>query len=220
MALYAIGDIHGCAKTLNALLDRIAPSEDDHLVFVGDYIDRGPDSKGAIDRLIQLKDECKCTFLRGNHEAMMLDFLNFNELGLWRINGGQATLDSYRTGKELNISEEHESFIRNTLLYYDDPAFFFVHAGLKAHLSIEQNIEQYGEEVYLWERSHLAASDFAWEKPVVCGHTPQREPIDRPELICIDTGCVYHTYPGFGYLTAVKLPEREMIRVYNLEYFV
>jgi serine/threonine protein phosphatase 1 len=97
MRVFAIGDIHGCVRTTEALLEQISPGQDDHLVFIGDYVDRGPDSRGVISRLIRLREECKCTFLRGNHEAMMLDFIDHNDLELWRINGGMATLESYRS---------------------------------------------------------------------------------------------------------------------------
>jgi len=213
MSLYAIGDIHGCAKTLEALIEEINPGEADHLVFIGDYVDRGPDSKGVIDMLLELRDRCPCTFLRGNHEAMMLNFIDHSELELWHINGGDATLASYSDGGRVDLPEEHIEFIRDTVSYHDEPDFFLVHAGLKPDLTIMENLERYSSETFLWERSHLAASELAWEKPVVCGHTPQREPINKPKLICIDTGCVYVSYPGYGTLTAVRLPDREMIRI-------
>jgi serine/threonine protein phosphatase 1 len=67
--------------------------------------------------------------------------------------------------------------------------------------------------VFLWERGHLEADAFAWEKPVVCGHTPRPDPINRDKLLMIDTGCVYHMQPGMGTLTAVRLPEREFVEV-------
>ncbi|MGA7304486.1 MAG: metallophosphoesterase family protein [Rhodothermales bacterium] len=214
MSLYGIGDIHGCVNTLDLLLEKIEPGADDHLVFIGDYVDRGPNTKAVIERLIRLQGECECTFLRGNHEEMMLDFLDFRESELWHINGGDATLASYLAGTgNYAIPEEHETFVRETVAYWNEPDFFFVHAGLKPHLTIEENLVHHSSEVFLWERSHLAAKELAWEKPVVCGHTPQREPIDRPLLICIDTGCVYTSYPGYGVLTAVRLPDREMIQV-------
>jgi len=214
MSLYGIGDIHGCAKSLESLLEKIAPSSDDHLVFIGDYVDRGPDSSGVITRLIRLQKECRCTFLRGNHEEMMLNFFDYRESELWHINGGDATLGSYHVdGGRYEIPEEHIDFIRDTVEYWNEPDFFFVHAGLKPHMTIEENLMHHSSDVFLWERTHLAAKELAWEKPVVCGHTPQKEPINRPRLICIDTGCVYISYPGYGTLTAVKLPEREMIQV-------
>jgi serine/threonine protein phosphatase 1 len=218
MSLYSIGDVHGCVKSLEALIDEIQPSDEDHLVFIGDYVDRGPDSKGVIDFLLTLPDRCRCTFLRGNHEAMMLNFLDRNELELWHINGGDATLASYSVDGRVEIPETHVDFIRDTVSYHEEPEFFFVHAGLKPHLTIMENLQQHSSEVFLWERSHLAVTERVWEKPVVCGHTPQREPINESKLICIDTGCVYINYPGYGTLTAVRLPDREMIRVPNREY--
>jgi serine/threonine protein phosphatase 1 len=213
MSTYAIGDIHGCAKTLQVLLDTLDPTAEDHLIFIGDYIDRGPDSKGVIDLLLELRKRVPCTFLRGNHEAFMLDFLDRSEYLLWEMNGGMTTLDSYRNGEKYKIPDTHKDFVRETLLYHEEPEFFYVHAGLKAHLSIRDNLATVGQKVFLWERDHLDATDYAWEKPVVCGHTPQRKVILRDKLICIDTGCVFHRYPGFGTLAAIKLPDREVVEV-------
>lgn len=215
MGLIAIGDIHGCPKSLDVLLDRIDPSSDDHLLFIGDYIDRGPDSKSVIDRVLDLREEVPCTFLRGNHEAMMIEYLDTGAFNLWRMNGGMSTLQSYREpeASDINIPESHVKFVRETKLYHETDDFLFVHAGLKPNLSIEDNLEEGDEEVLLWERGHLDAPEVAWEKPVVCGHTPRPEPINREKLILIDTGCVYHMKPGMGRLTAVHLPERRFVDV-------
>lgn len=214
MGLIAVGDIHGCAKTLDLLLDELDPSPDDHLLFVGDYIDRGPDSKGVIDRLLELREEVDCTFLRGNHESLMLGYLDSGAFNLWRVNGGIATLQSYmQNAQDFDIPETHAEFVRNTKMYHETDDFVFVHAGLKADRSVQENLEDGDEETFLWERGHLQANDFAWEKTVVCGHTPQAEPIDQEKLILIDTGACYHTQPGMGRLTAVRLPEREFVDV-------
>ena len=214
MGLIAIGDIHGCAATLDALLDRLDLTSDDHLIFVGDYIDRGPNSKAVIDRLLDLRDTTRCTFLRGNHEAFMLDYLDMNAFDLWRMNGGLATLQSYANGQRtVHIPDAHIDFVRQTDLYLDTPDFFFVHAGLRPDLTVQENLQQGSEEVFLWERSHLDASTVAWEKTVVCGHTPRQRPVNRDKLINIDTGCVYHMHPNMGHLTAVRLPEREFTSV-------
>lgn len=214
MGLIAIGDIHGCAETLDVLLEALAPNGEDHLVFVGDYIDRGPNSKAVIDRLLELRETHQCTFLRGNHEALMLGYLDRGEYELWRVNGGIATLSSYLTEeRSIRIPRAHIDFIRETQLYLETDEFFFVHAGLKPEESIAANLKQYDEDVFLWERSHLATLELAWEKTVVCGHTPQPEPTDTEQLINIDTGCVYHMHPSLGRLTAVRLPEREYVVV-------
>ena len=216
MSIIAIGDIHGCAKSLDELLERLSPAPDDHLVFVGDYIDRGPDSKGVIDRLLDLNETHNCTFLRGNHEVFLLNHLNgiHHDEEVWRLNGGVQTLKSYQNGSgEVEFPDAHVDFVRNTRLYLDTPSFFFVHAGLQPELTIAQNLTEPTEKTLLWDRGHYNARFLAWEKPVICGHTPHPEPINHPQLISIDTGCVYYMYPGMGRLCAVVLPEREFVMV-------
>ncbi|NQV71823.1 serine/threonine protein phosphatase [bacterium] len=214
MGLIAIGDIHGCPLTLDALLRELNPTPDDHLVFIGDYVDRGPDSKGVIDRLILLQETHRCTFLRGNHEDLMLNYIDNGEYDLWAVNGGIATQQSYGAfGDGAVFPEEHIEFIRATTLYLDLEDFFFVHAGLKAHLTVAQNVAQGDSQVFLWERGHLQASEYAWEKTVICGHTPISTPLDTEKLINIDTGCCFFTHPHLGRLTAVRLPEREFVSI-------
>ncbi len=214
MGLIAIGDIHGCVKTLDTLLERLELKADDQLIFVGDYIDRGPNSKGVIDRMLALRESHHCVFLRGNHEVFFLNHLDgtLDDAEIWHLNGGIQTLNSY-TGQsgEVNIPEEHQHFVRETLLYLDTPSYFFVHAGLQPNLTIEQNLAVPSEKTFLWDRNHYSARTLAWEKTVICGHTPHPEPIDHPQLISIDTGCVYFMYPGMGRLCAVRLPEREFV---------
>lgn len=214
MGFIAIGDIHGCAKTLDLLLETLAPTEDDRLIFIGDYVDRGPDSKGVIDRLIALQENVKCIFLKGNHEELMLGYLHEGEYGIWAANGGVTTLDSYtRADGRTEIPEDHMHFLRNLRIMFETREFFFVHAGLKPQLTVAENVSERDEFVFLWERSHLKASHLPWEKTVVCGHTPVAEPVNRDRLINIDTGCVYFDRPGMGRLTAVRLPEREFVSV-------
>jgi serine/threonine protein phosphatase 1 len=214
MSLIAIGDIHGCLETFDRLWEQLDPAPEDRVVFVGDYVDRGPRSRGVIDRMLELKQTHDCVFLRGNHERFMIDYLQNGALNLWNQNGGLSTLRSYggnHTGAQ--IPDEHVAFIRDTKLFYETDDFFFVHAGLKPHLSVQQNKERYGEDTFLWERSHMKAHALDWEKTVVCGHTPRPDPVNRDRLIAIDTGCVYHMHPGLGRLTAVHLPEREFVSV-------
>lgn len=216
MGLVAIGDLHGCALTLEVLLDRLELRDDDHLVFVGDYIDRGPDSKGVIDRLLELRQRFQCTFLRGNHEALFLGYLDQGEFDIWSYNGGTTTLDSYAVqGQGFVIPPEHIRFVRETGMYLETDEFLFVHAGLKPDRSVAANLADDDEMVFLWEREHLRYddADLPWEKTVVCGHTPVSAPVNGARLINIDTGCVYYMRPSLGYLTAVRLPEREFISV-------
>ena len=92
----AIGDIHGCLAHLDALLQTIAPTADDHLVFLGDYVDRGPDSAGVLKRIIRLTQTHRVTALMGNHEQMMLAARESHDKHMdWLLNGGDATLRSY-----------------------------------------------------------------------------------------------------------------------------
>jgi len=215
MGLIAVGDIHGCARTLELLLNRLAPTSKDTLVFIGDYVDRGPDSSGVVNRLLHLRDEVPCIFLRGNHEQLLLDAL-FEEderaMRLWLANGGRETLESYRG----MIPKEHLLFFDETVLYADTPDFFFAHGGIPATQTIAQTLQHPDPDVLLWHREHLKADSFVWEKTVVCGHTPQPAPILRPSLIAIDTGCVF-SHPDRGLLTAIRLPEREVVQVRNAD---
>jgi serine/threonine protein phosphatase 1 len=214
MSLFAVGDIHGCSRTLDLMLERIDPGPDDHLVFVGDYIDRGPDSNGVIERLLGLQASVRCTFLKGNHEALMLAYLDHGEYEVWRMNGGLDTLSSYQDADgQIRVPESHIRFIRDSLPYFETPEFFFVHGGIPPELSVADAVASLDEQTFLWERAHLNARRRAWEKVVVCGHTPRPEPLNQDDLIAIDTGCVYFTRPGMGRLTAVKLPERTFIAV-------
>lgn len=214
MSLIAIGDIHGCPLSLDRLLEHLRLSDDDTLLFIGDYIDRGPDSKGVIDRLIRLQQERECIFLRGNHEELLLGYLDRGEYDLWAINGGIQTLASYgQHGEGATIPDDHEEFIRSTILYHETDEFLFVHAGIRPTMTVAESLEENDPMVFLWERGHLKASQTPWEKTVVCGHTPVSEPVDRPHLINIDTGCVFYTHPHLGHLTAVRLPERTFVSV-------
>lgn len=217
----AIGDIHGCLDPLERLVEKINPSPTDILVFLGDYVDRGPNSKGVIDYLIDLKMRRNAVFLLGNHEVLMLDFL----AGLlspsdWERNGGVATLESYSENGALDIPDSHIEFLQSCLPYYDSPDYFFVHGGLKPHRGIEENLRRMSTLELVWERSHLeephvSAEDYKWEKTVVCGHTPLAQPLVLDKLIAIDTGCVYSHESRLGRLTAISLPDRSIVQVDN-----
>ena len=224
MALYAIGDVHGCARTLDALLDRLALTPADTVVFVGDYVDRGPDSPGVLDRMLALEafaadgTGARMVFLRGNHDQMMLDYVDgTGDLELWWLNGGQSTLDAYDAAGEPHIPASHIDFLRRTGLTHVQDGFAFVHAGMDPQKTVAENLEAADPAVLLWTRRHLDASLDRWEMPVVCGHTPLPTPINEPQLIGVDTGAVFLHRPDLGRLTAVQLPERRFISVPNAE---
>lgn len=215
-----IGDIHGCGKTLVKLLDRLEAYPDRKIIFIGDYIDRGPNSAIALDTAIKLADERDCVFLRGNHEEMMLDAFERQSPGNWTINGGMQTMISLRlTSLREEIPHPYKDFLESTLMYHDTEEYFFVHAGLPAERKIADMLQDESDvQSMLWERTHLDSEYQVWEKTVVFGHTPVPEPIITEKMIGIDTGCVFHSRKGLGKLTALLLPERETIQVENCEF--
>lgn len=216
--IVAIGDIHGCVRSLKTLWSKLKPYKDALHVFVGDYIDRGPYSKEVIDFLLDVRVDRECVFLRGNHEQMLIDAILNDELNNWIYNGGESTLKSYNNIRHpQDFPPTHIDFYMETLLYYDTDDYFFVHAGVPPHLTVEQSLEDpSSEHFFLWGRDHLNAFDVPWEKTVVFGHTPRPYPIRKNKMIGIDTGCVYDEL-GYGKLTAVLLPDQLFIEQVSLD---
>lgn len=186
--LLAIGDIHGCRRSLADLLGRVAPTADDHLVFLGDFIDRGPDSAGVIDDLLELRARFPGTdFLRGNHEQMLLDVLAGGDPSTFLFNGGDKTIASYRARNAWPPPAEHQEFFNQLPACLVTERFIFVHAGLRPGLPLQG---QHSDDL-LWIRHEFLDSDYAWGKPIVFGHTPREEPLLTESRIGLDTGCVY-----------------------------
>ncbi|WP_373499392.1 metallophosphoesterase family protein [Desulfococcus sp.] len=203
-SIYAIGDIHGCIERLTDLLAKIdADPARDQLVFLGDYIDRGPSSYEVVAYLIELGRRMSgVVFLKGNHEEMFARYLAGTDRQLFLMNGGQATLDSYMKHRPHEngdpIPADHLRFFASLRLYYQTEDFIFVHAGLKEALPLEAQLS----EDLLWIRDEFIASDHDFGKRVVFGHTPFNNPLVKPNKIGVDTGAVYGNR-----LTCVKLPE-------------
>lgn len=216
--IVAIGDIHGCVRSLKTLWNNLKPHKDAIHVFIGDYIDRGPDSKGVVDFLLEIQYDRKCIFLRGNHEQMLLNALHSGDHELWMYNGGEMTLQSYDNPKKISdISSDHLAFYENTHHFYESDEYFFVHAGAPPHQTLEESKhDPKSNHYFLWGRDHLNAFEVPWEKTVVFGHTPRPYPIQKNRMIGIDTGCVYSEL-GYGKLTAVVLPEKEFIQQKSLD---
>ncbi len=187
--LLAVGDIHGCRDELQNLLDQVAPGDDDQVVFLGDYVDRGPDPKGVIDDLIEFGRRFPRTvFLKGNHEAMFLDYLADRDRFNFLLNGGNTTLESYQQGDAPVMPESHLDFLAGLRLYFETEGFIFAHAGLRPGIAPQDQVE----EDLLWIRGDFLYSDYDWEKTVVFGHTPQKDgPLIEPGKIGLDTGAVY-----------------------------
>lgn len=199
--LIAIGDIHGCAGALDAILAAIDIQAGDTLVTLGDYVDRGPDSKGVVDRLIALKTQCQLVSLFGNHEEMMLDVVRDGQPPhRWLQYGGVETLDSYRFAGDMDvISAEHRDFFASLVDYYETDEHFFVHANYDPDLPLAEQPQQ----LLRW----LKLTDYTPPphrsgKRAVMGHTHDRagEIFDIGHLVCLDTYCY-----GGGWLTALDL---------------
>lgn len=222
--IIAIGDIHGCLYSLEALIEKLELRETDQIVFLGDYIDRGKRSKAVIDYLLTFREDHDCRFLMGNHERMFLDALETGESQLWLQNGGTIMLDSYNSTDGRDIPEEHLDFVRSCAYHVESEHFFFAHGGIDPGMSIRDNLKHMKPEDFCWMRTHLrsdyiANNRYNWEKTLVCGHTPIPEPVMLEKLIAIDTGCVYTDNPSLGRLSAVVLPERRIVQTENLDNF-
>lgn len=202
--IFAVGDIHGSFDKLAALLDKLViDTERDTLLFIGDYVDRGPRPVEVVDRLVELRRQCPgIIFLKGNHEDMLLRYLSGMDRFVYLSNGGQSTLDGYaRRNREMDptaIPSDHLDFLESTVLYHETAGFIFVHAGLRPEVPLEHQTT----EDLLWIREDFISSSYDFGKRVVFGHTPFNEPFVRPNKIGIDTGAVYGNK-----LTCLELPD-------------
>src|SRR5262245_18669886 len=201
----AIGDIHGCPEALAALIDAIAPGSEDTIVTLGDYIDRGPNRRGVLDRLISLSRRCKLIPLLGNHEELLLDALKDTaNLRRWLALGGPDTLRSYgwtRGSSRRTLAswfpEPHRRFLAGCVSYHETRTHLFVHAGFVPELPISQQ----PAEALRWRITHATnVSPHYSGKRAIVGHTPQQsgEILDVGFLVCIDTNCARG-----GWLTAL-----------------
>lgn len=205
LRVYAVGDIHGCATKLDALLalmaeDAAAAPEGQRVVIcLGDYVDRGPDSRGVVERLMRpLPFPAQAIHLAGNHEAMMLDALARPDDGdavrLWVANGGAEALASWGVdaaspprGWAAAIPEAQRRFLHTLRRRAAFGGYLFVHAGVRPGIPLaEQNPDD-----LLWIREPFLSSTAELGAVVVHGHTPGREVVMRPNRICLDTGAVF-----------------------------
>ncbi len=137
--LFAIGDIHGCSKALETLIEAIDPQPDDTIVTLGDYVDYGPDSRSVIDQLIRLSRRCRLVPLFGNHEELLLGALESDSaLRSWLDLGGDQTLLSYPYDGVNIIDPNHVEFIRGCLDYFETEDFIFAHANCDPDLPMDR----------------------------------------------------------------------------------
>lgn len=211
---FVIGDVHGCAEEVDRLLDGIAPSAADTVVFLGDYIDRGPSAKAVIERLLRLRREGpRCVFLRGNHEDMFLSFLGYEgQYGdAFLFNGGETTLRSYGLEGQpapvvaARLPADHVEFLLSLPLQFRHGSFLCVHAGLAPNRSLD---EQRPEDL-LWIRDEFILHPHAFPFTVLFGHTPRREVlVQLPHKVGLDTGLVY-----WNKLSCLELEHHELFQI-------
>jgi serine/threonine protein phosphatase 1 len=234
MNIFAIGDIHGCLSELTLIHKKILTHnnfnvKNDLIIYLGDYIDRGKNSKEVINQILKLKNnKIKTVNLMGNHDEFMIDFLfnNKNNIKNWLNFGLDQTIRSYdievvdfikdgfeddiidRLRKALlgKMSEEHINFFKNLELSFSSEKYLFVHAGIDP----KKKLEDQTKEDFLWSRSKgFFDKDFKSKKIIVHGHTPENEIVNNPHRINIDTGCYFS-----GKLSSVCLSDNSDGRIF------
>ncbi len=200
----AFGDIHGCLMAFDTLLGFVQPTPEDQLIFLGDYVDRGPDSKGVVNRLIELHRTGRAICLRGNHEVMMhAASQGFDDLKYWLHFGGMDTLESY--GSMLgDVPFEHWYFIERKLInFHETDSHVYVHANLCATVPIA---EQSNDWLHWQLLTPLTHAPHISGKTMICGHSQQvsGRPMQLERAVCIDTW-VY----GDGWLTCLDVDSGE-----------
>jgi serine/threonine protein phosphatase 1 len=218
MGRYVIGDIHGCASELIRLVDSLPLAQGDSVVFLGDYIDRGPDSREVVSYLLSLQADLgavQFVFLKGNHEDMLLSYLGLGGQhgDMFLPNGGKATLTSYEIDQDRLTREDmlaaippsHLNFFRGLNSYHLMDKFLCVHAGINPQKSWA---EQTDAEL-LWIRNTFIYCAHSLPQTVLFGHTPQPTVFyDLPFKVGLDTGLVYGNM-----LTCLEVDEKVLFQI-------
>jgi len=198
----AIGDVHGCLVALKCLLEKVDPQEDDRLVFLGDYVDRGPNSRGVIDLILELREKYDVVCLTGNHEIMMRSARSdYSMFESWLGYGGKEALASYAGEDENdtsldNVPHRHWQFLEDICRpNFEDDSHIYVHGNVRPDLPLDQQ----PDEILYWEKFTNRGPHVSG-KQVICGHTSQKSglPLDVGHSVVIDTWAC-----GSGWLTCL-----------------
>jgi len=218
--IFAIGDIHGCNKTFQKLLlDKIRIQKSDKIYCMGDYIDRGSDSKGVIDFILKLRKKgYHIHTLRGNHEQLMMESIQSEDkLKHWLKNGGQETLNSFGISSYNELKPVYKNFFNRTKFFFKSGKFIFVHAGL--NFQIQNPLVD--KQAMLWIRNFPVDKQKLGNKILVHGHTPKSLDFilnqQGNSAINIDGGCVYKDKEGLGNLIALNISEGKLIAARNID---
>jgi len=218
---FAISDIHGCLITFKALLQKIDLKKEDDLFLLGDYIDRGKDSKGVIDHIWYLQKEgFRIHCLRGNHEQMMLDAKIHNDKEpMWLRNGGKETIESFPNNI---VNNDYFNWIISLPYYFETQDYLLVHAGF----NFRDYTPFHDSTAMMWIRNWYDDLNRNWlgNRFIIHGHTPTRKPIleerlkniSKMPVVNVDCGCCFEK-EGLGYLAAFDLDKREYIFQKNIE---
>jgi len=218
MSSFVIGDIHGCSGELRHLVDGLPLRPGDEIVFLGDYIDRGPDSSGVVSFLIELKKslkENKLVFLKGNHEDMLLSYLDLSGRHgkMFLLNGGRATVQSYGViadnpspdRLQAAMPPAHLAFYQALENYYLTGSYLCVHAGIHP----DKSLREQSDEDLLWIRDLFLRSSHTLPYTILFGHTPQTSVLYHlPYKIGLDTGLVYGNM-----LTCLETDEKVLYQI-------
>jgi serine/threonine protein phosphatase 1 len=229
MRQFVMTDLHGCNKTFNALLNKVAITKADELYLLGDYFDRGPDSKGVVDTILGLQNtgyNVQC--LMGNHELMMLEALRADSRSMhknWIKNGGDDTLKSFNCTHLRDLPDAYQLFLRELEYFVEVGQFILVHAGLGFSVSNPDPLdlmEASNRHHIVWRRDWYDTIDYHWlgNRYILHGHTPIFEDELADDLanfelnryLNLDTGCVF-PHSGRGVLSCFELNSRELTMV-------
>lgn len=228
---YCIGDIHGCIKTLDYLLNQIYKQDSNpSFYFVGDLIDRGPDSKSVVDLIIEFSKKKLAQVVLGNHEVMMLNTYKYNKIlseSMWQQNGAEKTLFSFNPKANIKlpvkdlIPQVYYQFFHALPYFIELKDYFIVHAGFNFNAP-NPFVET---DSMIWTREEQNNHDYTHGKTIIHGHTPVSiEQIEsrignkKYDIINIDSGCVYLQHQGLGVLSALNMDERSLISVKNIDF--
>ncbi|WP_353483493.1 metallophosphoesterase family protein [Haliscomenobacter sp.] len=219
MRKIVISDIHGCNATFKSLLSKLRLSRKDELYLLGDYIDRGPDSKGVIDTILNLQKKGNLVHcLRGNHEELLLWAVEGKgaDVDIFLRNGGDATLESFGVQRAADIPQLYLDFIENLPIYIESGEYIFVHAGLEFTKGKDPFAHP---EKMIWIRNWYKDLNIKWlgNRYIIHGHTPMAtssilkmfDRFENDRVLDIDAGCVYEA-TGYGQLCACDLGNRKL----------
>jgi len=215
---FAIADIHGCSKTFRNLVEnKIQLNKNDQLFLLGDYINRGPDSKGVLDFILELKEQSFQVFsLRGNHEQMVLDYQSKSAIGT----PSYLKKNGLFKNKQKEIDTLYQKFIEELPYFFETNDFYLVHAGFDF-----EAVKPFENTYAMMNISEIKMNkSFLNQKIIIKGHTPisieetrkQIENREETSVICIDTGCFIKKKP-FGKLVALNLDAWELLVQENID---